>query len=197
MKIRRFIPKRKLQATARRMPQRAMEGFDGEPNMSFAKALIVVLVLHVVAVSGIWAFNSIKAHKMAMADANGRAVAEAEDTPTAKRDPQDAKQVVQDAKHDAQEAKPAPVKAVAQPAAEVAKAAETAHKKPADDAAKTQAPLKDSGSVYTVAKGDNPVIIARKLHVSYDELLKLNKIEDPKKLQIGQKLRIPAKSKSS
>jgi 2',3'-cyclic-nucleotide 2'-phosphodiesterase/3'-nucleotidase len=53
----------------------------------------------------------------------------------------------------------------------------------------------DSGNVYTVAKGDNPVAIARKLHVSYDTLLKLNKIEDPTKLQIGQKLRIPVKNK--
>ena len=46
-----------------------------------------------------------------------------------------------------------------------------------------------------MAKGDNPVAIARKLHVSYAGLLKLNKIDDPKKLQIGQKLRIPVRNK--
>ncbi len=55
--------------------------------------------------------------------------------------------------------------------------------------------MKDSGVFYTVAKGDNPVAIAKKLHVSYDDLLKLNKITDPKKLKIGQKLRIPVKKK--
>ncbi len=53
----------------------------------------------------------------------------------------------------------------------------------------------DAEKTYTVAKGDNPVAIARRLHVSYDALLKLNKIDDPKKLQIGQKLRVPAKNK--
>ncbi len=55
--------------------------------------------------------------------------------------------------------------------------------------------VKDSGALYTVAKGDNPVAIAKKLHVNYDDLLKLNKITDPKKLKIGQKLRIPVKKK--
>ena len=55
--------------------------------------------------------------------------------------------------------------------------------------------MRDSGQLYTVVKGDNPVTIAHKLHVNYDELLKINKIEDPKKLKIGQKLRIPAKTK--
>jgi nucleoid-associated protein YgaU len=36
------------------------------------------------------------------------------------------------------------------------------------------------------------VTIARHLHVNYDALLELNQIDDPRKLQIGQKLRIPA-----
>jgi LysM repeat protein len=60
----------------------------------------------------------------------------------------------------------------------------------------TTASGEDSGAFYTVAKGDNPVLIAKKLHVSCEDLLKLNKIDDPKKLQIGQKLRIPATSKT-
>jgi membrane-bound lytic murein transglycosylase D len=46
---------------------------------------------------------------------------------------------------------------------------------------------------YTVAKGDNPVSIAKKMGVSSEELLKLNGLEDPKKLQIGQVLKVPAK----
>lgn len=50
-----------------------------------------------------------------------------------------------------------------------------------------------SGDVYTVAKGDNPYSIAKKLHVSYSELLSVNDIKDPTKIQIGQKLKIPAK----
>ena len=42
-----------------------------------------------------------------------------------------------------------------------------------------------------VVKGDNPVTIAKKLKVSYDNLIELNHISDPRKLQIGQKLLIP------
>jgi LysM repeat protein len=51
----------------------------------------------------------------------------------------------------------------------------------------------DLGKFYVVAKGDNPVTIAKKLKVPYDDLLALNHIEDPHKLQIGQKLLIPNK----
>ena len=46
---------------------------------------------------------------------------------------------------------------------------------------------------YTVVRGDTPVSIARKLHVGYDDLLRLNKIEDPKKLRIGIKLKVPVR----
>ena len=46
---------------------------------------------------------------------------------------------------------------------------------------------------HVVAKGDNPASIAKKFKVSYDELLALNHIDDPKKLKIGQKVLIPSK----
>jgi len=50
-----------------------------------------------------------------------------------------------------------------------------------------------------VKKGDNPVGIAKKLKVSYNDLMTLNHIDDPRKLQIGQKLLVPeaAKPKST
>ena len=51
------------------------------------------------------------------------------------------------------------------------------------------------GRTYVVAKGDNPVAIARKLGVRSEELLKLNGIDDPKKLKIGQTLQVPEKRK--
>ena len=53
----------------------------------------------------------------------------------------------------------------------------------------------DSGKVYVVAKGDNPVAIAKRLKVPYDDLIELNHISDPRKLQIGQKLLIPKASR--
>ena len=40
-------------------------------------------------------------------------------------------------------------------------------------------------------KGDNPVTIAKKLKVPYNDLMALNLIDDPHILQIGQKLVIP------
>jgi len=49
---------------------------------------------------------------------------------------------------------------------------------------------------YTVVKGDNPVAIAKRMNVNYEEMLKLNKIDDPKKLKIGQTLKMPAAKQS-
>jgi len=49
----------------------------------------------------------------------------------------------------------------------------------------------DSGKTYTVAKGDNVWSIAKKLKVDREELLKINGIKDPRKLQIGQQLKVP------
>ncbi len=53
----------------------------------------------------------------------------------------------------------------------------------------------DSGKVYAVGKGENVYTIAQKLKVSPESLLRLNQIDDPKKLKPGQKLRVPVASK--
>ena len=45
---------------------------------------------------------------------------------------------------------------------------------------------------YTVAKGDTPWGISRKLNVSFRDLMRINGIDQPENLQIGQRLRIPA-----
>ena len=50
---------------------------------------------------------------------------------------------------------------------------------------------------YTVVKGDNPWKIAKKFKISQEELMKANGITDPKKIQIGQVLKIPASSASA
>ena len=57
--------------------------------------------------------------------------------------------------------------------------------------------MKDSGNYYTVKSGDTPVSIAHKLHVVYADLLQLNKIEDPKKLKIGSRLKVPMRRSAS
>ncbi len=53
----------------------------------------------------------------------------------------------------------------------------------------------DSGKAYLVGKGESIYTIAQKLKVSPESLLKLNQIDDPKKLKPGQRLRVPVTSK--
>ena len=56
------------------------------------------------------------------------------------------------------------------------------------------APVKAAGKSYTVDKGDTATYIAKKFNVSIADLLKLNGISDPKKLQPGQTLKVPVKT---
>jgi LysM repeat protein len=97
--------------------------------ISLIVAGIVVLLLHVVAVGGIYAFNRIQA----------------------------------------------------------------AHKEPATQ---SSSPSSSAGSpattgFYTVKKGDTPTSIAHSFGLTAEELLKANRITDPKKLQPGQTLKVP------
>ena len=154
--------RKKLRATAVRRPIRvgaatADYGDLAEPSMKLSRALLIVLLLHVVAVAGIIAFNAIKTRQSSLP------------TSTA-------------------------------PSTIGVAAAETKSQAPASNpssaqkpSAKTQPKVSDSGKTYVVAKGDNPVTIAKKFKVSYDDLVALNHIDDPRKLKIGQKLLIPAK----
>ena len=289
----RRVPRRILRPIHARAAAREEEVDDyegeSEPNMKFSHALIVVLILHVVAVGGVIAFNMLKtkaptaakqkapaAETQADRPADARTVAKSDTKPAAKpaapslaysvvagdtlrkiaikqkssvdaieqanglesgatlhigqvlkipvkagaleNDPAPAAAKTAPAKD------PAPVVAKTTPTKDVAPAAKpAAPKDPAPVAAKTAeakapaaapaTPKTDaapaaaksgtasdakpaakpaaSGSSYTVAKGDNPYSIAKKLNVSYSDLLKANKIDDPKKLQIGQKLIVP------
>lgn len=168
--------KKKLRAsTARRarslgLPDEMDYEEMAEPNMKLSRALLIVLLLHIVAVAGIVAFNTIKTRENnapALPETVAPAAAVTEATPVAS-------------------AVPVP--------ADSGNALGTAH--PATSpASKTAEPgasgVKDSGKTYTVVRGDNPVTIARHLKVSEADLLELNQITDPRKLQINQKLRIP------
>jgi LysM repeat protein len=179
-------PKKKLRATAVRKPLRiaATADYDdlAEPNMKLSRALLIVLLLHVVAVSGIIAFNAIKTHQGAALPVI-RPPAVSTDAP-AKTDV---------AMHPAATGKELAhsdtVKATRSPA----KSGTKEDRK--TDHAKATSAVADSGKTYVVAKGENPLTIAHKFKVSYDDLLAINHIDDARKLQIGQKLIIPAKPK--
>ncbi len=148
-----------------------------EPNMKLSRALLIVLVLHVVAVAGIIAFNSIKSREGALSPASDK-VESVSETKT-----ETASVATKTKTASAPETKSASTKVTNEEAKPAAKS--SAKNLPAD-----------TGKIYTVVKGENPVTIARKLKVSETDLLLLNQIEDPRKLQIGQKLHIPAAKKS-
>lgn len=155
--------RKKLRATAVRRPLRigaTTADYDdlAEPSMKLSRALLIVLLLHIVAVAGIIAFNAIKTRQSSLpASSSPTTVGVA----TAETKPQSLLANIP----------------VAQKAS-----------------AKTQTiKVSDSGKTYIVAKGDNPVTIAKKFKVSYDDLVALNHIDDPRKLKIGQKLLIPTK----
>ncbi len=184
MKMPSILKRKKLQAsTARRSRSLGLpDGMDyeqmAEPNMKLSRALLIVLVLHIVAVAGIIAFNTIKTRET-MATANAPEAAAAPAAPAvATEEPETVAPNEVTKTTNVTETK-APVKP-----AEHAKAVIT-----------TPAIL-DSGKIYTVVKGDNPVTIARHLKVSEADLLELNQITDPRKLQIGQKLHIPNQTTS-
>jgi LysM repeat protein len=186
MKMPSIMKRKKLRATTARR-QRSLGLPDEmdyeqlpEPNMKLSRALLIVLVLHVVAVAGIIAFNTIKTREGASTTA-----------PEAHLPATVAANTVI-----------APEKA-ATPATmpnEITKVAAKIEPKAPEKAAPAAKPIAktatvpDSGKIYVVVKGDNPVTIARRLHVSYDALLELNQIEDPRKLQIGQKLHVPERT---
>ena len=265
---RRMVPPRKMLYARAATSNEDFDDIDeeSEPSMKLSHAFIVVLLLHVLAVGGVFAFSSLRS-KQILPDRSAKAAAAAKSAKQAQ------------AAAEAAAAKPAPVEAAvvtytvvsgdtlkriasrhktsiealekanditstttihvgqvlrmppekasaaqkkteaaktaaapktqeAAPAAKAAapsakeaaapKAQEAKTAKPADSKADSKAETKEASEpsdkadkTYVVAQGDNPYTIAKRLKVNYNDLLKANKIDDPKKLQIGQKLIIP------
>ena len=148
-----------------------------EPNMKLSRALLIVLLLHVVAVAGIIAFNAIKTRQGSVVPGPAPVMSTASSTVVSTTKP-------------AMVSSPAAIaqKGSVKPVSK--ESSKTEHAKQTESAKGAN----DSGKVYVVAKGDNPVTIAKKLKVPYDDLIALNHIDDPRKLQIGQKLLIPTKT---
>ena len=270
--VRKLPPKLKINASiARSRSSRVHDDDDDyydapEPNMRLSHAFVVVLVLHVIAVGGVFAFNTIKSNQrpviasevsaqpetvapVAAVPASGMiappaavAITQAPGAPVATtaspaKAPTAQSSAPSGTTHEVQSgetltriaSKYAVSVAALQEANAIddptkirigtllvipqsARAVEPARVAPGVVASQTAAPapatvapkpvvaaapapatnIKDSGDTYEVAKGDNPVSIAKKLKVSYNELLALNKIDDPRRLQIGQKLKVPA-----
>lgn len=235
-------PKKRLQATARAARPSVDDYDDEEPTTKLSSAFIVVLILHVVAVGGIYAFNSIKASRRdrEVMNKTTEAAAPAVVAPPAKTStspaaapaalrrvettaapvpeiapakPQSGRRYEVKSGDNATKIafaynvsasdllaanqlkegailKPGQVlvipaaKAAAKPVTETPKS-ETATKAMDIPATKT------TPGLYTVKKGDTFTSIARSLGHSVDDLTKVNKTVDPKKLQLGQVLKVP------
>ena len=188
-----FPKRKKLRAATARRSFGASTDVDyeemSEPNMKLSRALLIVLVLHIVAVAGIIAFNAIKTRQGSVIPAplpptNAESSI---DGSTTKPATVAAKSVTaQKAIAPRDEIKPSH-----SPAKTIAK---DEHKSERTKSLEKASGSADSGKTYVVVKGDNPVTIAKKLKVPYDDLIALNHIQDPRKLQIGQKLLIPNKT---
>lgn len=185
-------PKKKLRAsTQRSAPKHAEDEYGAdEPNVKLSRAFVVVLLLHIVAVGGIFAFSALKDHQMSPGKTakNPETVqAFAGTTQPVSNDPANTVRKIKTADTTT---KPVPLdvqKLIDSPRVTAVKGVVGRQASAAD----TQEPISDAGKTYVVQRGDNPAGIAKKFKVNYAELLKANGIDDPRKLQIGQKLTIP------
>ena len=184
MKLPQLLSRKKLRATtARRALGAAEMDYEemSEPNMKLSRALLIVLVLHVVAVAGIIAFNTIKTRQGPPPPISSEtAVAKAPPTISAKSEVPAV--VAGSTRSDESKTAKTPPKAIAK------EDRKSDHAKPAENSS-----AKADTKTYVVAKGDKLVSIAKKLKIPFDDLMAANHIDDPHKLQIGQKLIIPAK----
>src|SRR4051812_11542105 len=178
MKLPSLFPTKKLRATTARRSLTGSDEMDyeemSEPNMKLSRALLIVLVLHVVAVAGIIAFNAIKSRQAVMPP-----VATARTTPQTSSQKSSAPATVTSDSTKPREESIKPAVKEERKAIPVKAAAETA-------------PKAESKKSYVVAKGDTPTSIAKKFKITSAQLLAANDIEDAHKLKIGRKLVIPA-----
>ena len=180
MKLPSLFPAKKLRATTARRSLGVPDEMDyeemSEPNMKLSRALLIVLVLHVVAVAGIIAFNTIKSRQGVLPPASTtKAVAQKTTAPVTS---------ASETTKPRDEAPKAPVK-------EERKAI------PVKPAAESTPKVEPGKKTYVVAKGDTPTSIAKKFKITAAQLLAVNDIEDAHKLKIGQKLIIPPPKEKS
>jgi LysM repeat protein len=182
MKLPSLFPVKKLRATTARRSLGVADEMDyeemSEPNMKLSRALLIVLVLHVVAVAGIIAFNTIKSRQVVVPPVS---------TPKSSVQTSAPKSTAPTITSSAPAVKPRDETATTKPAVKE-------ERKAIPVKLVAESPKTDNKKTYVVAKGDTPLSIAKKFKVPFDDLLAVNKIDDPHKLKIGQKLIVPVKA---
>jgi LysM repeat protein len=217
------MPQKKLRAAAARKSARYDEDeyFVEEPNVKLSRAFVVVLLLHIVAVGGIFAFSTLKDRQSSTNVVKNQAeTASPTSTPVTN--------LANGRAHSSGQTLVYQVKAgdtlagVAAQFGLTARDLETANNLapgtivaigrelviPEHTNSKGSAELEklldsrqtggrnvagggENGKFYTIQRGDNPAAIARRFKVTASELLRVNNIDDPKKLQVGQRILIP------
>jgi len=161
-------PRKKLDARVRAgNASMADEYDDDEPQTKLSSAFVVVLLLHVVAVGGIYAFNSIKA---------SRRTGDAAPTGTAAAMPKTSSPA-KEASAATDEAVATALPSMGAPAAAIAPVSKQ--------------------RVYHVKQGDTLTSIARQFAVNVTDLGNVNGLKATATLRIGQSLNIPAKGAST
>ena len=221
------MPRRKLRAAAARKSARydEEEYFVEEPNVKLSRAFVVVLLLHVVAVGGIFAFSTLKDRQSSTNTAKNQT-----ESPSPSSTP--GTNVAANHNHAPNQTMLYQVKAgdtlggIAAQFGLTARDLEAANNLapgtivaigrelivPEHANAKAGVELEkllesrqssgktatttgagENAKFYTIQRGDNPATIAKKFKVTATELLRVNNIDDPKKLQVGQRILIPTK----
>jgi LysM repeat protein len=238
-KPRRQPPKR-LQARVRATTAATADEYeDEEPQTKLTSAFVVVLILHLVAVGGIYAFNEIKASRKTVdigkvKEQPKQAATAASTTPARKEPDRVVDSGTNNPSNPVVPAAGSVTPAVAKPRVYAVKSGDTlngiarangvsvADIKAANGLTgdgirpgqtlnlvagkstpviatdtvpnRTEIPEPKTGlKSYTVKSGDRLIFIAKRFSVSQEDLMALNKIKDPSKLQIGQTLKIPSK----
>jgi LysM repeat protein len=221
------MPRRKLRTAAARKSARydEEEYFVEEPNVKLSRAFVVVLLLHVVAVGGIFAFSTLKDRQSSVNSVKNQPVtASSTSTPVANSangrahsSSSSNQNLVYQVKagdtlvgiaaqfgltardlETANNLAPGTIVAIGRelivpehtnvkPGAELEKLLDS--RQPAGRTATGAGG--ENGKFYTIQRGDNPATIARKFKITASELLRVNNIDDPKKLQVGQRILIP------
>jgi LysM repeat protein len=228
----RRTPRKQLQAAAPRAAGRYSEDeyLVEEPNVKLSRAFVVVLLLHVVAVGGIFAFSALKDRQQTngLPKPDGTKQIPNPNGPTIGSKPNSKESIPSLAgtykvragdtlagiaaqfgltARDLEQANGLrsgaplalgreliiPDKSMARSMpSDVQKLLESKESKNASNQSSSPA-TSEMDKYYVIQRGDTPASIAKKLKVNSADLLKVNSIEDPKKLQIGQRLQIPSK----
>jgi LysM repeat protein len=175
------MPRKRLRAATQRAAKHTEEDYASEePNVRLSRAFVVVLLLHVVAVGGIFAFSALK-DRQAAGSAGKPDKAEAASGKVTTAQPV----AVRESGMTDKSGTKSEAQKIIDPSRQAIGSGTKAQSGGGPESSG------EGGKTYVVQKGDSPAGIARKFKVSYAELLKTNNIEDPKKLQIGQRLLIP------